>query len=93
MDFHFLAIQTSTGQTPFRNSGLRFGIHKMFRVAVVDIGQSCKTYSKSFPHILLTLKTGAIRFTSLRHLQNAIIRKEFHDPIQIVCVKRIAYLY
>jgi len=65
----------------------------MFGVAVVDIGQSFKTCSKSFPHILLTLKTGAIWLTSLRHLQNAIIRKEFHDPIQIVCVKRIAHLY
>ena len=93
LDFHFLAIQTGARQTPFRNPGLRFSIHKMFSVAVVDIGQSCKTRGKSFPHILLALKAGAVRLTSPRHLQNAIIREEGHDPIQIMRVKRIAYLY
>ena len=65
----------------------------MFGVAVMDIGKSCKTCREAFPHILLPLKAGAIWLTPFRHLQYAIIREEFHDPVQIMCIKRIAYLY
>jgi hypothetical protein len=93
MDFQLFAIPTSAGEAPFRNAGLRFRIYKMLSIPVMDVGQSFKTCSQCFAYIVLTLKTGAIRFTPLRHLQNAIIRKEAHDPIQIVRVKRITYLY
>ncbi len=65
----------------------------MLGIPVMNVGQSFKTCSQPFSHILLTLKTGAIRLTPLRHLQNAIIRKEAHDPIQIVRVERITYRY
>jgi hypothetical protein len=53
----------------------------MFGIPTVDVGQSFNASSQPFPHIVLTLKTGAIRFTPLRHLQDAIIRKESHDPV------------
>ena len=64
----------------------------MLGVPVMDVGQSFKTRSQPLPHILLALKPGAIRFIPPWHLQNAIIGKETHDPIQIVRVKRITYL-
>ena len=65
----------------------------MLGVAVMDVGQSFKSRSQPLPHILPALKPGAIRLISPWHLQNTIIGKETHDPIQIVRVERIAYLY
>jgi hypothetical protein len=65
----------------------------MLGVPVMDVGQSFKTRSQPLPHILPAFKTGAVRLIAPWHLQNAIIGKETHDPIQIVRVKRIAYLY
>ena len=67
------------GEAPFRNAGLRSRVHKC---SAFPQWTSVKASSQPFPHIVLSLKTGAIRFTPLRHLQDAIIRKEFHDPIR-----------
>src|ERR1700716_110677 len=92
-NLHLRAILASAGEAPFRNSRLRFQIDKMLSIPVMDVGQSFKTWSQPFPDIMLTLKARAIRFTPPRHLQHAIIGKESQDPIQIVRVERITYLY
>jgi hypothetical protein len=73
--------------------GLRFDFRKMLSTPVVNIGWSLKTCSKPLPDVVLPLKARAKRFTPSWHFQHAIIRKESHDPIQIVRIKRITDLF
>src|SRR5436305_13247791 len=53
------AIPAGAGEAPFRNAGLRFQVHKMLCITVMDVGQSFKTCSQTFPDIALTPKARA----------------------------------
>jgi hypothetical protein len=58
-------------------------------VSVVYIGYTGKSLRQARPHIRLPHKAVTARVNAARHVENAFVREEFHDRVEVVAVERV----